>query len=650
MGNQLPQIPGTPEPEVRSEAMPTPFDDNRITPDNMGLGNQIGNATEEAGKLTADYGAQRQQMEQKAQNDADNTAVAKAVSASSNAMQDAFYGTGDKPGFSALQGENAAKYSGKTLSDFDQQQQKIRATLASPAQQEKFDHFAQEHADGLRRLVNGHAARQVDEAHRAAEVAMQDANLRSIANTAADMNQDVSAVHALIKQGAADVVGLAATRAGADDATMTDMRTRYIAAAAQKALEGVTSITSDSDADNAAAAARIKSITSAYGEQLGPAVAAKYNAIAKAAGDQASSSVKANKILEDASKDLTPGAAPGSKLKLPDAGKIQDALAAMPFGAERDRVTELVHRRAVEATAAVTEHASQIADQIRQLGDPNSTGRFIMPKSAAGLALMKQLHDIDEPLLTALHKEAMNEDAKQLSLMRLQNETTKAEAGLELTKQKTASSAAAFTESQELQSRPEAYKDMSAQTYVALVSKRHPEMLQNEQKQLMTQFDQLKGKELGKFTIGDVNESMRGAGMSKSNIDRDGELVRQLVQAWIDSRGDNTPNKTEVLAQINHELAMGSVIGGGIFFGDANDVRRYETETPGKGGGRYAGKEFVPKIPEVETARAAPAAPAKPPVAPGGIVDVSSKEERAKLPPGTRYRYKGAIATVGAAK
>ena len=504
MAQALPSIPGIPEPSAQSEGMPTPYDNNRVTPDNEGIGNQIGQGLESAGKVAA----QVAQIQQKAATDANNSAAAKATADYGNQTLDAFYGDGKTPGFNSVQGENAPKLSQKVLDDNAKARNKIRDGLANEDQQTKFDKLSQEHADSLYRLVHGHAARQVEAAHEQNEQALTDMSLRGVATAAADHSQSIGQVQKLISD-ATHASMLGDSRRGVDDATMTDNRDKFIAKAAETALKGALSSSSDDPTTSAQSAERAKAILAQYGDKLDPTVAKKYGDAIKALSLGVDADKKASEMMEAAKRSPAPSGPlvfrdgkyfdekTGEEVKVksttsqdfnqgamgrvgslnsettqtvredvvsdrPDGPRLWAALNAMPEGPLKDATMKLVTERTVEAARARAALATGLHDQLAQLGQ-RPDGSFRMPDGPAAAALKAQLHDLDPDALTKLYDRANSEDMRRLNLERAERNIDDREAKSRLKAAALRSQQAAIGVQMDWVDHPEVYAGKSEQ-------------------------------------------------------------------------------------------------------------------------------------------------------------------------------------------
>lgn len=610
MAQANPSIPGSPEPSVASEGLPAEMamNRNRVTPDNMGLGNVAGQGLEDAGKLAG----QAAQMQAKAENDADNSVAAKAVSAYGNATLDAFYGDGTKnadgtpTGFNSVLGQDATKTSQKVLDDNTTLRAKIRdgdgsqqyPGLANQAQKDRFDALAQSHTERLFGLVHGHAARQADAANEANEKALIDTSLRTVATTAADQTQSIDQITAAITDGIHQAA-LPDIRMGSTDAVFADNRNKYIANAAETAIKGALSSNSDNDQTSAVAASRAQAILDKYGAQMDPVTVKRYGDAIKNLSTNVNASQMANKLIDGAkiSEDGDGGYTRGPL----NAKKLYDSIDAMPEGSLKDATFKLVTERAVAQSKAQDAMADGLRKQFEALGTGDDN-RFHMPTGPAAAALREQLKALDPDAITHFDQLEVREDRQALADAKAATAaatmTDKAEAQL----YKNQSTAAALTARADFADHPDKYDGMTADAYKRMLNdpSKFGSMSFKDQQAVFNRFLDAQNKTAGKLNDRLISDAMDEAKLTDKNARKQLlDPISKSVQTWIDDERKkgtgHVPTESAIRDQISKRLAKGDVTGGGHLFGDANDVYEIQWEIAHGKGGRYNGKPFVSK-------------------------------------------------------
>jgi hypothetical protein len=664
MGNQNPNIPGESGFSATSEGLPTPYDTNRVTPDNAGLGNQVGNALSDAGAVTAQIGA----IEKKAKGDADMSAAVDAQTQLIRGSQTKFYGDGTdaNPGFFSLEGQNAVAKSGGLVDSLEQDRQKIRDGLVNDEQKTAFDKLSIPHITSYREQVESYTQRQVKVAHQATYNASTETALQSV-NNAARAN-DVDAVNVAMDRQRKIVAAEASTRGVVgkipdpenpgqmiDNPAASAMQASWRKQATIAALQGFMSSDQPDDASSAAAAHLAQNFLNEHKADLGLDLK-QWSDSVTSLKNHVDASVTTNNLMNDAKDPVT------NRI---DWAKVQARLDKMPEGNQKYAVEKLALERSIENSKFQDQRGAVIATQLATLGDPKNTGHFRMPSTPAALALRARLNVLDPKALENLDALQVREDRQALANERAQRSTATFEQRAEAAKLKAESITSSSNARVDLVDHPERYSGMTAEGYQKLVNdpSQFGPMSAADQKVAVQKFIDAQKSPAGKLTDQLVIDEMQAAGM-KDKGKRAAAIapISDSVQRWIDSERSHTnktPGETQIREQIQKRLARGTVPGGGRVYGDANDVSEYEWEQETKLGGRFVGKPFVPAGPPASSApAAAPAAaspaPTAPPMSvdPSSVPEVASKTERDKLPPGTQYRRKGdpTVYVVGGAK
>jgi hypothetical protein len=623
MGNQNPNIPQSPEPSATSEGLPTPYDNNRVTPDNMGLGNQIASAVTDAGQLAGQYA----QIQKKAEGDANMAAAVDLQTQYKRAHQTKIYGDGTdaNPGFLSLEGQSAITKSGDVLDSLETDRQKLRATAANEDQKTAFDKLTIPEVTGYREQIESYTNKQVKVAHQAVYNGSNDTALDAIGNAA--RIGDVESVNAALDR-QRKIIGAEALTRGIGqpvqdpaDPTKTipnpaaaQMQAAWKQKAVTAALHGFMSGNSDNDQDNATAAHLAQTFLNEHKDDLDPASLKQWTESVKSLTTHVDASATTNKLLADATDPATHRI---------DWNKVQPAIDAMPEGEKKYAVLKLALERSLLASRFQDQRGHVLANQLATLGDPNNTGQFRMPDTATAKDLRAQLNAADPTLLRNLDTMQNNEELRALRQEKIQRGIATQQDKADQRDAVNASRTAALNARGDLADNPDKYSGMTSDAFQSLL--RDPEkfggyMSPKDQGIVFQKFLDAKKQPPGKLSDQTIRDQLQAAGIKdKTKQDEATGIIGDAVQKWMDAErasAGKPPSQSAIIEQINSHLIKGTVPNGGRVYGDANDVFEYQWEQGAKPGGNYEGKTFRGTGGAVEPAantppRAAPQTPAE---------------------------------------
>jgi|GEM_PF-4746731 len=605
MANQNPQIPGTPEPSATSEGLAPQYNNNRITPDNAGIGNQLANAATNVGNTTAQIAQQQQAIADKAKGEADMTAAVAAQTSFIRSSQKQLYGDGTDahPGFLSLEGAKAVPASKQTIDGMEEARQTLRGTLSNDEQKTAFDKLTIPHATSYQEQIESYTQRQVKAAHQATYNASTDNSLQAISNAA--RIGDVDSVEDAIQRQRVIVAAEARTRGVdkipdpqnpgqmIDSPSIQAMQASWRKQATVAALQGfMASDNGDDDHSNALTAHIAQNFLNDHKDDLGPELKQWTDAVT-GLKKHVDVSVDTNNLLNDA-KDKTTGAI--------DWAKVQTGLNKMPENDHKYAVLELATRRAADNAKFVDQQGAVLANKIMAKGDPKNIGRFRMPTDPEAQQWRAQLNAIDPKALVNLDALQMREDRAALLQERMLKNVATAQEKAEAATTKAASTTASASARVDLADHPDRYAGMTAEAYQRLLNDptQFGPMSAPDQKKAVDKFLEVQNKNPGRLNDQLVTDVMQSVGIKSK--DKKAALLSPLsdsVQRWMDAERakgtGHTPTETDIREQIKQRLAKGDVTGGGTLYGDKNDIYEIEYEQGAKPGGDYVGKPFVPK-------------------------------------------------------
>lgn len=620
MAGALPQIPGVPELEARSEALPTPYNEQRVTPEDLGSGKEIGNALENFGSTAGQLGAgvleKQQAIAAKAKSDADATAFAQADADQQNVSNKL---TTD---FKQLQGANAHDAYQDTLQGFDDSANKIAAKLQPGPQRDSFVARAALHRDTLDTNLHAHLAQQNGVMRDQAFAANDAAATTGIANAAASLTVDGQAgVDALINRQLHIVQVRAHVYSGLDDRTADEQ-----VSVEKKRLIGIafTQMIGQAKSDDPVAARKALSIAQAYLDahkaaptgrtnedgtlemrgDIGADQAKDMAALAKAMKNGADSSVRAAQVVTDAIDPKT-GATDPNKILTAISGSSDLAFIE---GVQRRAA---IHDSLVEKANAKDAKDLMTAGMLKD-GPPDANGnptKIIGPFSLSKVAsdgttapILQRLTERDPKLAIGLQDLDLRETKIEAAEHNLASHD-------EAQKLKDASYDALGKVMVDIGSHRDEYKNASGDAYrQRLIKGEFGPMIGKDIDKAIGLFEaDQKGAAGGRVSQTDVVDALRAAGIR--NKDKQGNYIQPLTEAtesWIASEraktGGKTPDDMAVRKFLDGELAKGNVKGGGSLFGDSFETTRYDYEQESKPGGKWVGKEFVPSKPQTQDA------------------------------------------------
>lgn len=436
--SQLPRIPVSPEPSAVSENLPTPYNNNRITPDEDGVWNQIGAAAQDAGKVTVQIAQKQQEIADKAKNDADKTAVLQGDATAQVALKSA------TDNFSKLTGDDAHAAFDKTVTDYDKVIQDTAKSMQPDQAKAFLDNRAPLHKAALLESLNSHLVDQ----NAAMLDASEKANASAATNTVGDAASRIATDPNASTAGIDNVIG--------QRLQMVDFRTHGMPqdvrdqarATEQQRLVGVAlnSMISQAHGDDPKAAAIALQKAQSYFEE-------NKDVLGEKQGKEFLEVVKAAKTITDVGARVAAFYSADDAI-LPsgyvNAAKIHaETVAALKSG--QPGSTKYIHdllegQEQIDKQQKDAYH--QDFEQVFSAGQQKSgrPGVFKMPDGGAAasdgesiLAKMNRLTKYAPELMRGLEDTEMQEVRRQLASARAESAQDAAEKKLTLATQKTAS-------------------------------------------------------------------------------------------------------------------------------------------------------------------------------------------------------------------
>jgi hypothetical protein len=643
MGNQNPNIPQSPEPSATSEGQPTPYDGNRVTPDNMGIGNQIGNGVSDAGQLAGQYA----QIQKKAEGDANMAAAVDLQTQYIRGRQTKLYGDGTdaNPGFFSLEGQNAIAKSGDVLNGLEADRQKLRAGAANEDQKTAFDKLTIPHVTSYREQIESYTNKQVRVAHQAVYNGSNDTALDAIGNaartgmvddvnTALDRQRKIIGAEALTRGIGQPVQDPADPTKTIPNPAAAQMQAAWKQKAVTAALQGFMSGNSTDDTENAAAAHLAQGFLNEHKDDLDPASLKQWTDSVKSLATHVDASATTNKLLTDATDSATHRI---------DWNKVQPAIDALPEGEKKYAVEKMALERSLVSSKFQDQRGHILANQIATLGDPNNTGQFKMPAGPQAEQMRAQLNAADPTLLRNLDTMQNNEELRALRQEKIQRGLATQQEKAEQRDAVNSSRTAALNARGDLSDNPDKYSGMTSEAFQSLL--RDPEkfggyMSPKDQGIVFQKFLDAKKQPPGKLSDQTIRDQLQGAGIKdKTKQNEATGIIGDAVQKWMDNERQTTgkpPSQSAIIDQIKGHLQKGDVPGGGRIYGDANDVFEYQWTQEHKPGGRFESNSFnakqgsAPAAPVAaattppENARAAAAAKPQESMSKPGLIDRAS--------------------------